>query len=623
MTPIVRQLMQALLLGGALTGLGACGTHGQHNEADAARPGAGAAINTGKGGFNPAPGAAAGDWTSPARDYANSRFSPLDQINRANVGHLRVAWTFSDGALYGHEGAPLVQGDTMYLVSPFPDRAFALDLTKPGPNLKWSFDPKPSPMAIGKACCDPVLRGWSIADGKLIYTLLDDHVVAVDLKTGRQVWRTAMADVANGQTMTMSAFVAGNKVFVGNSGGEMGVAGWIAALDLGTGRELWRAWSTGDDKAVRIGPRFKPFYPQLRGKNLGLTTWPAGMAQHGAGAVWGFISYDPETNLIFYGTSNPGPRVPAQRLGDNLFSSSVFARDAETGEAVWAYQFTPHDEWDYDGVNEMMLLDLPINGRMRKTIVHFDRNTYAYVLDRQTGEVIRANNFAPQTWSTGFDYRTGRPLVNPAMHPLPDKTLDRVCPPDIGQKDWEPPAFSPRTGLVYVGIFNICMKLTNHKASYIAGTPYDGMEMARFSADGPSGGWGAFLAWNPVTGKPAWRIPEQFMVMSGAMATAGDLVFYGTTDGWFRAVDATNGKVLWQQKLASGVVGQPITYLAPDGHQYVAVAAGVGGAAMVQAARPGFPARGSTTYVFSIDGINQGAVSGAAAATPAAAGGGR
>ena len=554
------------------------------------------------GTFNPAPNTPAGEWHSQARDYANTRYSPLDQINDANVGQLQVAWTFSDGALYGHEGAPLVVGDTMYTVSPFPNRAFALDLTKPGAPTKWVYDPKPSPMAIGKACCDPVLRGWAYADGKLIYNLLDAHVVAVDAKTGREVWRTKMANVENGVTMTMAAFAAGDKVYVGNSGGEMGVSGWFAALDVKTGKELWRAYGAGSDKDVKIGPHFKPFYPQYKGKDLGLKSWPPGMTQTGGSAAWGFVSYDPKQNLVFYGTSNPSPRVPAQRPGDNLWSSTMFARDADTGEAVWAYQFTPHDQWDYDGVNEAVLLDLPIGGRVRKTLVHFDRNTYVYVLDRTTGEVIRADQFAPGNWTTGFDYKTGRPIVNPAKEPKVGQKVENICPPDIGQKDWEPPAYSPKTGLFYVGLFNLCMDLTDHKVGYIAGTPYDGMEMTRHSADGPGGDWGAFLAWNPVTGKPAWRIKEKFMVMSGAMATAGNLVFYGTTDGWFRALDARTGKVLWQKKLSSGIVGQPMTYLGPDGRQYVAIASGIGGASMVQSGQTGLPARGSTLYVFSIGG---------------------
>jgi PQQ-dependent dehydrogenase (methanol/ethanol family) len=545
---------------------------------------------------------AAGEWTSQARDFANTRFSPLDQITADNVGRLKVAWTFSDGTQYGHEGAPLVVGDTMYVVSPYPNTAYALDLTKPGPAIKWQYDPNPSPLAIGKACCDAVIRGWAYSDGMLIYNLLDDHVIAVDAATGKELWRTLMDDPTKGVTMTQSAFVADGKVFVGNSGGEMGVNGWLAALDTKTGKELWRAHAVGPDKDVLIGAGFKPFYDWMVGKDLGVTTWPADAWHTGAGSAWGFVSYDAKTRTIYYGTSNPGPRVPAQRPGDNLWTSTMFARDPDTGMAKWAYQFTPHDQWDYDGVNEAVLLDMPINGKMRQTLVHFDRNTYAYTIDRTTGEVLSAANFAYQNWSTGFDMKTGRPIVNPAQEPKPGVQLDKICPPDIGQKDWEPPAFSPTTGLLYVGVFNLCMKLTDHVVSYIAGTPYDGMEMERSSVDGKDGNWGAFIAWDPAHAKKIWEIPEKFMVMSGAIATASNLVFYGTTDGWFRAVDAWTGKVVWSQKLGSGIIGQPMTFLGPDKRQYVAVAAGVGGAAMVQKGRAGFLPRGNTIYVFSVDG---------------------
>src|SRR6185312_6805638 len=274
-----------------------------------------------------------GEWTSQARDYANTRFSPLDQINAANVGKLKVAWTFSDGTQYGHEGAPLVVGDTMYVVTPYPNTAYALDLSKPGPSIKWKFDPNPSPQAIGKACCDAVIRGWAYADGKLIYNMLDDHTVAVDANTGKQVWRTAMDKVSHGVTMTQSAFAADGKVFVGNSGGELGVNGWLAALDLGTGKELWRAHAVGPDSDVRIDATFKPFYDWMKGKNLGVKTWPPNAWNTGAGASWGFVSYDEKTKTIYYGTSNPGPRVPVQRPGDNLWTSAMFARDPDSGMA--------------------------------------------------------------------------------------------------------------------------------------------------------------------------------------------------------------------------------------------------------------------------------------------------
>jgi lanthanide-dependent methanol dehydrogenase len=549
---------------------------------------------------NMAPNDPAGEWHSQARDYANTRFSPLAEINASNVARLREAWTFSDGTQNGHEAAPLVINDTMYLVTPFPNISYALDLTKPGAPIRWSFAPNPSPVSIGKACCDTVNRGGAIANGKLIYNLLDNHVVAVDMKTGKEVWRTKMGEVTHGETMTMAPLVVGKKVFVGNSGGELGVWGWIAALDVDTGKELWRAHSTGTDKDVLIGPDFKPFYSWMVGKDLGVKTWPANMFHQGAGSVWAWISYDPQLNLIYYGTSNPGPRVPAQRPGYNLWTSTIFARDADTGMAKWAYQFTPHDQWDYDGVNENILLDITWQGKPRKALMHFDRNAFAYLMDRTTGEVLQATPFAYQNWSKGIDLKTGMPIVNPEMQPKPGVKLANVCPPDIGGKDWQPSAFSPRTGLVYAGIFNICMDVTDHPQSYIPGTPYDGMQMKRYPA--PGGNWGEFMAWDPLTGKKAWAIREKFMTMSGVLATAGDVVFYGTADGWFRAVDAHSGKVLWSHKLGSGVIGQPMTYIGPDKRQYVAVYSGVGGAAMVSSKMPGFPPRGSTLYVFSLDG---------------------
>jgi alcohol dehydrogenase (cytochrome c) len=544
------------------------------------------------------PNDAPGEWRRQARDYANTRFSPLSEITPDNVAQLRVAWSFSDGTQYGHEGAPLVVGDTMYVVTPYPNVAYALDLTRAGAPIKWSFTPNPAPIGIGKACCDAVLRGWAYADGKLIYNLLDAHTVAVDAATGRELWRTKMDNVENGATMTMAATVFGDKVFVGNSGGELGVHGWFAALDVASGREVWRAYNTGPDEQVRIGPDFHPYYAWMQGRDLGVTTWPAGMWKQGGAASWGWVSFDPATNLIYYGTANPGPRVPAQRPGLNLWSAAIFARDADTGMAKWAFQFTPHDEWDYDGVNENVLIDIPWQGATRKALVQFNRNGFAYTIDRQTGEVLVAAPFGNLNWATGIDMKTGQPIVNPAMHPLPEIKLENVCPTDIGVKDWEPSAFSPRTGLLYVGIFNVCMDLTNHKQSYIAGTPYDGMEMQRHA--GPGGNWGTFIAWDPVKGRPAWSIPERFMVMSGALTTASDLVFYGTVDGWFRAVDARSGEVLWSYKLGSGIVSQPITYSGPDGEQYVAVYTGVGGAAMVSSKQPGFPPRGNTLYVFSL-----------------------
>jgi alcohol dehydrogenase (cytochrome c) len=535
-----------------------------------------------------------------SKDYAGWRFSGLDQITTENVHSLRMAWSFSDGTLFGHEGAPLVVGETMYLVSPFPNIAYALDLSKPGAPIRWAYSPEPLPVAIGKACCDAVIRGWAFAEGRLVFNLLDAHTVAVDAKTGKELWRTRLARAEDGVTMTMSPLIARGKVFVGNSGGEMGAHGWLAALELTSGKELWRAFSTGPDSLVRIGPDFHPYYGWMRGKDLGATSWPSGAWRQGGGAVWGFLTYDPELNLIYHGTSNPGPRVPAQRPGLNLWTSAVFARDPDSGMARWAYQFTPHDQWDYDGVNENILVDLPIAGRTRKALVHFNRNGFAYTLDRATGEVLVAKPFVHLNWSSGVDLTTGMPRVVPAKQPRPGATVRDICPPDIGGKDWQPAAFSPRTGLFYVPTQNICMDLTDHLVGYIAGTPYDGMEMTRRA--GPGGNWGELIAWDASVGRKVWGIKERFVTYSGVLTTAGDVVFYGTADGWFRAVDARSGRVLWSQKLGSGIVAQPMTYRGPDGRQYVAVYSGIGGAAIVTSFVPGFPARGSTLFVFSLNG---------------------
>jgi alcohol dehydrogenase (cytochrome c) len=591
----------AMLSGACALALAACQkpTPAAAPTGPAVQPQAGATGAT----ANLAPNDPPGEWRRQARDYANTRYSPLSQLNGANVARLKVAWSFSDGIPYGHEAAPLVVGDTMYLVTPFPNIAYALDLTKPGAPIKWTYQPRPDRIAVGKACCDAVNRGPTFADGKLVFSLLDGEAVAVDAKTGKPVWRTKLGDPASGMTITMSPLVVGKAVLVGDSGGEMGVRGQLTALDLDTGKELWRAYSTGPDKDVKIGPDFRAPYPWLAGKDLGATTWPQGAWKRGGGTVWGWVSYDPELNLIYYGTSNPSPRVPAQRPGDNLWSSAVFARDPKTGDAKWAFQFTPHDQWDYDGVNENILFDATINGQPRKLMSHLDRNGFGYTLDRQTGRIVVAKTFGQVVnWAKGLDPNTGRPILNADKQAKVEEKVNNICPTHIGSKDWDPMAFSPRTGLIYADVFNICMDLTDHKVGYIPGTPYDGMDL-QTHAGGKTGKWGEFIAWNPITGQKAWSIPETFMTMSGVLATAGDLVFYGTSDGWFRAVDARSGKVLWSQKLSSGITSQPMTYLGPDGRQYVAVETGVGGvASQVMGKKNGFPPRGGTLYVFSVDG---------------------
>jgi PQQ-dependent dehydrogenase (methanol/ethanol family) len=516
-----------------------------------------------------------GEWTMAARDYASTRYSALGEITVANVATLRVAWTFSTGVVRGHEAAPLVVGTTMYLVTPYPNTLYALDLTKPAAPVKWRFDPKPLPAAQGVACCDVVNRGAAYADGRVFFNTLDNQTIAVDAGTGRLLWRVTLGDIHKGESMTMAPLVVKGKVLVGNSGGEFGVHGWLTALDAVTGRIAWRAYATGPDSLVLIGPRFKPFYETDRGQNLGVTTWPPDAWRMGGGAAWGWISYDPELDLVYYGTANPGPWNAEQRPGDNKWTAGTFARDPDTGEAIWFYQWSPHDLWDHDGVNEQVLLDMPIKGMVRKVLVRPERNGYMYVLDRATGEVLSADPFVRVTSSRGVDLATGRLIPEPSKYPRMGKVIRDVCPASPGAKDWQPSAFSPRTGFLYVPHQHLCMDWESVEANYIAGTPYVGANVKYRGVAGRSRG--AIFAWDPVARRKVWDMEEQLPVWSGALVTAGDVVFYGTLDGVFKARDARTGSLLWSYKTQSGIIGQPVSYRGPDGRQYVAVLSGIGG----------------------------------------------
>jgi lanthanide-dependent methanol dehydrogenase len=515
-----------------------------------------------------------GQWLMAAKNYANTRYSALDQINASNVKDLKPAWAFSTGVLRGHEAAPLVVGDTMYLVTPFPNILYALDLTQQGA-LKWSYRPEPDPAAKGVACCDVVNRGAAYADGRIYFNTLDMHTVAVDAESGKEIWKTRLGDIRMGETMTMAPLVVKGKVLVGNSGGELGVRGWLTALDAATGKIAWRAHSTGPDKDVLIGKSFKPFYAADREPDLGVKTWHPDGWRTGGGTVWGWISYDPELDLIYYGTSNPAPWNGDQRPGDNKWTASLFARRPDTGEAIWAYQWNPHDAHDYDGTNENIILTLNIGGRDRKVLVHPERNGFMYVHDAATGEVLSAEPFVFTNSIRRVNLKTGRPEIVEEKKPKQGQTVRDICPAAPGGKDWQPGAWSPRTRLLYFAHNNLCMDFEATRANYIAGTPFLGAKVTQKA--GPGGHRGAFTAWDPVAARPVWQIKENFPAWSGVVATAGDVVFYGTMDRWFRAVHARTGKVLWQYRVGSGIIAQPITYRGPDGKQYVAVLSGVGG----------------------------------------------
>jgi PQQ-dependent dehydrogenase (methanol/ethanol family) len=517
-----------------------------------------------------------GEWRMPAGDYGNLRYSTLDTIKTTNAMNLHVVTTFSTGVPHGHEGQPLVVGNTMYVVTPFPNNLIAVDLTKPGGAVKWIYEPHPDQRAVGIACCDLVNRGASYADGKIVYSLLDATVVAVDSESGQEIWRTRVGDINRGETFTGAPIVVKDHVLVGNSGGELGVRGYVAALDVKSGRELWRAFNTGPDADVKIGPAFHAFYAKDQGKDLGVSSWPAEQWKLGGSTVWGWMSYDPETNLFFYGTGNPGVWNPDLRPGDNKWSCAIIARDADTGEARWAYQVSPHDSRDYDEIMENVLIDMDYAGRRRKLIVHPGRTGFVYVLDRETGELLSAETFQPVNWASGYDLKTGTPNEDPAKQTHFGTVTQGICPSSTGAKDVIPSAFSPRTGLLYIPAHNTCMDYEGIEANYIAGTPYLGADVKMYM--GPGGYQGELVAWDVAHNRKAWGVKhDKFPIYSGVLATGGDVVFYGTMDGWFKAVDARTGNELWTFHVASGIVANPITYRGPDGKQYVAVYSGIGG----------------------------------------------
>jgi PQQ-dependent dehydrogenase (methanol/ethanol family) len=515
------------------------------------------------------------EWTMPARDYSNSRYSELADITTANVGKLHVSSTFSTGVLHGHEGQPLVVGSTMYVVTPYPNLLHSIDLTKPGGALNWTYAPKTDSRAVGIACCDIVNRGAVYADGKIIYNTLDAQTVAVDAKSGKEVWRTQVGDISIGETITMAPIVVHGKVIVGNSGAELGVRGYITALDAGSGKQVWKAYTTGPDADVLIGSDFKPFYKRDQGKDLGVSTWQGDQWKLGGGTVWGWLSYDPELNLLYYSTANPGVWNPDLRPGDNKWSITLFARDPDNGHAKWAYQFVKHDAWDYDEIMENVLVDMPFNGQQRKLLIHPGRTGFVYTFDRQTGELLAAAAYQPTNWATGVDLKTGEHLEVAAKRTHDGVVTHDICPSSTGAKDQQPSAFSLRTGLLYIPAHNVCMDYEGVEANYIAGTPYLGASVKM--KPGPGGYRGELVAWDPVKARAVWSVKEDLPLWSGVLATGGDVIFYGTMDGWFKAIDARTCAALWRFKVGSGIVGNPITYRGPDGKQYVAVYSGIGG----------------------------------------------
>ncbi|WP_454874203.1 methanol/ethanol family PQQ-dependent dehydrogenase [Paraburkholderia xenovorans] len=567
------------------------------------------------------------NWAAQAGDYANHRYSPLKQINENNVGKLQVAWTMSTGVLRGHEGAPLVIGDTMYIHSPFPNKVIAINLKDQ--TFIWQYLPKQDDQVVSVMCCDTVNRGLAYGDGKIFLQQADTKLVALNAKTGDVVWTAQNGNPKAGETNTNAPHVFGDKVLTGISGGEFGVRGRLIAYDIKTGKPVWTAYSTGPDKDMLIDPDKTTTYADGKmvpvGADSSLKSWKGDQWKLGGGTTWGWYAWDPKLNLVYYGTGNPGTWNPTQRPGDNKWSMSIFARDLNTGQARWVYQMTPHDEWDYDGVNEMILSDLSIDGKKVPAIVHFDRNGFGYTLNRETGQLLVAQKFdLAVNWADHVDMKSGKPIRNAAYSTQAagsDHNVKGICPAALGSKDQQPAAYDPGSSLFLVPTNHVCMDYEPFDVDYVSGQPYVGATLSMYPGPNDNNSMGNFIAWDASKGKIVWSKPERFSVWSGVLATAGGVAFYGTLEGYIKAVRIKDGKELWRFKTPSGIIGNVFTY-EYQGKQFIGVYSGIGGwagigmAAGLEKSTEGlgavggyrelakYTALGGTLFVFAIPGGN-------------------
>ena len=575
-------------------------------------------------------------WVMPNANYAGWNYSPLDQITVDNVEQLTMAWTTQLGIQDSYEASPLVIGDTMYIVTPKPNYVYALDLVRQGV-IKWEFRPEIPDLetAVRSACCGAQSRGLAYADGRIFFATLDGQVFALDSETGEEIWRAENANVASGETVSAMPLLVGDKVIVGVAGGERGVRGHVTAYSTDSGRFRWRYYSMGPNNEVGIGSRFDPFYPDDRIPDPALDTWYGDSWRRGGGSVWGWFTYDPELNLFYYGTSNCGPWNPDYRrewgvveLDEdggltgfrNNYCSSILARDANSGELIWAYNVTPQDQWDLDEPSANILVDLEIDGQPRKALVRAARNGFFYVFDRATGEMLLEPwMFVYNDLIQGVNMETGRPRydigkimftdLEDRQKYVPDAEDTAVgwCP-GIAARNWQNDAFSPRTGLLYTSTSNRCGMLRMIEGEYVPGQGYTLRERGGRAPRPPNEEVvGELQANDPVAGETVWRIQWTTANNAPVMATGGDLVFQGgPNEGVVRAFDARTGDIVWTFRTGSNFRNSPITYIGPDGRQYVAIIGSQrpGSAQVMPDAEPDAGARfrraGSALYVFAL-----------------------
>ena len=518
------------------------------------------------------------NWTMQTGDYTAQHYSKLSQVTTGNVKNLKAAWSFSTGVLHGHEGAPLVIGDMMYINTPFPNNTFALNLAEPE-KIVWQHKPKQDASVKAVACCDVVNRGLAYDDGRIFKTQLDGHLVALDAKTGKELWKMENCDPVVGSTITQAPFAVKGKVLVGCSGAELGVRGYVTAYDQKTGEMVWRSYATGPDNELNLSKDFNKDNPHYGQLGLGTKTWEGEAWKIGGGTNWGWYAYDPKLNLFYYGSGNPAPWNETMRPGDNKWTMTIWARDVDTGAAKWGYQKTPHDEWDFAGVNQMILTDQPVNGKVTPLLTHVDRNGIMYTLNRNTGSIVQAAKVdSAVNVFKKVDLKTGLPVRDPEFSTRMDHKGTNICPSAMGFHNQGLDAYDPDSRTFYFGLNHICMDWEPFMLPYRAGQFFVGATLAMYP--GPNGPtkkeMGQVRAMDGVTGQVKWTKWEKFSVWGGTLATKGGLVFYNTLDGKIKALDKTNGNELWSFKMPSGGIGAPMSYTY-KGKQYIGTNYGVGG----------------------------------------------
>jgi len=548
-----------------------------------------------------------GDWAKYGRTDSEERFSPLDEINETNVSKLGVAWYHEFDTDRGQEATPIVVDGVLYTSTAW-SKVYAFNAADG--KLLWSFDPKVPPQTLFKACCGPVNRGVAVSKGRVFIGALDGRLIALDTKTGKQVWSVQTTDPEQPYTITGAPHVVKGRVLIGNGGAEYAVRGYITAYDEATGKKAWRFYTVPNpDEKADGEPSDKPLSTMARKTWFG-DAWKE--AKGGGGTVWDSMAYDPEANLLYIGTGNGGPfglKLRSDGKGDNLFLSSIVAVRPDTGEYVWHYQTTPGDSWDYTATQQMILTDMKIGGKDRKVIMQAPKNGFFYVLDRITGELLSAKAYVPMNWATGVDMKTGRPIEVADARYINEPRLQ--VPGTLGGHSWHPMAYNPNTGLVYIPAQTIATFLANDpNYKYLKGHNNVGLD-PKTSAfpDDPAQieqikehTFGELIAWDPATGTRKWVVKHPYFLNGGVLATNGNLVFQGTGEGKIYAYDARDGKMLWSYSTGNGIIAPPVSY-SVDGRQYIAIMVGYGGfGAMLGTIVPNRPKLPGRLLVFSLGG---------------------